>query len=773
MTTSREYRASGLPEETCPAERAALEWALTRGYVTEGQLAAWLSADQSPLLLLNRTLPAHCVAEISRVYERALASSTPTSSTLTSSTLTSTSDETLAVSAPLTGTAPLRESAPERIGDYTIERELARGGMGAVYVALGPLQRRVALKVLLAGTQSTQEAVQRFRLEAEATAQLRHPNIVAIHAVGADRGRTYLVLDLVEGETLKARIRRDGPLDTAEAARITALLADALDHAHEHGILHRDMKPANVLLTPDGTPKITDFGLAKQIESSRGLTPSGQILGTPAYMPPEQVDGNQLGPHTDVYSLGATLYEMLTGKAPFSGSPVNVIAAVLKRDPPALSASRPDLPADLESICLKCLAKEPAERYPSAAELAADVRRFSAGQPVQATATRWRPLKRLWLRSRRAVLTTLTAALLLGLPLAWAIPRARVADGPRVELTPLVKTWAETCLLRGVVHTNTAWVELTVADQQLRVLAGQPFEVTLPLSPGANQFTFRAEDAAGTQMPSRSVTITRQVGPPWYYALAPPHRPKVPLPPGVEFGKSDGYVAVESGVRLVWVPAGEFTMGSTTRNEGPPHPVRLTRGFFLGKFEVTWGQFRRFCAATGRDAPEQDFEASDLNPVHHVTRPDADAFCRWAGLRLPTEAEWEYAAGGARGYTYPWGKHTLTWATEGGWKNLLNVRTAEDGFANTSPVGSFPDGASPFGALDMGGNVWEWVSDLYAIYPAELQVDPQGPAKGEHGILRGGAYDVRYQDCRIARRNHLPLGSRFPNNGFRVACTGP
>ncbi len=308
-------------------------------------------------------------------------------------------------------TAGSRTAHPElhRIGEFEIVRELARGGMGVVYVARHPrLDRQVALKVMLATGQTRQDQLERFAIEARAAARLRHPNIVGIHTLGEDRGRPYIVMDLIDGESLKDRIKRAGPLDLREAARVTQRLAEALSYAHARAILHRDMKPANVLLSGDGEPMITDFGLAKDIRSpdNEGLTDTGQVMGTPGYMPPEQADGklDQIDRRADIYSLGATLYEMLTGRAPFAGgSLINLLHAVLTKEPEPLRKLRPDVDRELETICLKCLQKEPEQRYPSAKALADDVGRYLRDEPIVA-----RPPTRLeragkWLRRNRVL----------------------------------------------------------------------------------------------------------------------------------------------------------------------------------------------------------------------------------------------------------------------------------------------------------------------------------------------------------------------------------
>jgi serine/threonine protein kinase len=270
---------------------------------------------------------------------------------------------------------------------YEIQGVLGRGGMGIVYKArqIG-LDRLVALKMVLGGIHATPDELERFRREAEAVAKLQHPNIVQIYEVGDCDGRPYLSLEFIGGGSLAQKLN-GLPMPAAKAAGLVATLARAIHLAHERGIVHRDLKPANVLLTEDGTPKITDFGLAKRLDRDSGRTRSGAIMGTPAYMAPEQASGRSkdVGPATDVYALGAILYELLTGQAPFrADTPIDTVLLVLEREPPPPRALNPSASRELEAICLKCLEKNKADRYLSAAALAEDLERYLEGIAISA-----------------------------------------------------------------------------------------------------------------------------------------------------------------------------------------------------------------------------------------------------------------------------------------------------------------------------------------------------------------------------------------------------
>jgi eukaryotic-like serine/threonine-protein kinase len=289
-------------------------------------------------------------------------------------------------------TASNQISLPQQIDGYELLEEIGRGAMGVVYKAWDPrLKRFVALKVMLGGEYASPTELTRFRSEAQAAAGLSHRNIVPVYQVGTEGGRPYFCMNFVEGTTLAAKVRQ-GPLPPREAARLLALIARAVDHAHQRGILHRDLKPSNVLIDGDDQPLVTDFGLAKRTRpeagvSTEGLTQTGAIVGTPSYMAPEQAaaDTGAVGPASDVYSLGAILYELLTGRPPFqAASAVEVLLLVRSEEAvrPRLLNSRID--PDLELICLKCLEKRPEHRYATAGQLADDLDAFLGGEPVSA-----------------------------------------------------------------------------------------------------------------------------------------------------------------------------------------------------------------------------------------------------------------------------------------------------------------------------------------------------------------------------------------------------
>lgn len=313
---------------------------------------------------------------------------TPGSNTAETSGLASTMDSPAGLFTRATSGVP-----PRQIGNYELLEEIARGGMGIVYKARHiSLKRSVALKMILAGQFAGDAEVQRFHTEAEAAAKLDHPHIVPIYEVGQQAGQHFLAMAFVSGGSLAAKIT-DSVFASVDAARMVRTIALAIAYAHSKGVVHRDLKPANVLLDEQGEPRVTDFGLAKQIESDSGLTSTGQILGTPSYMPPEQARGetDRVGTLSDVYSLGAILYCLLTGRPPFkAATTVDTVLQVIGEVPVAPRDMNPTVPVDLETICLKCLEKAPEARYASAADLADDLQRYLEMRPIVA-----RPISRV------------------------------------------------------------------------------------------------------------------------------------------------------------------------------------------------------------------------------------------------------------------------------------------------------------------------------------------------------------------------------------------
>jgi len=348
-------------------------------------------------------------------------------------------------------------------GDYELRAEIGRGGMGAIYKARQPgLNRIVAVKVILGGHFASRESIRRFQAEAQAAARLQHPNIVALYEVGEHEGQHFFSMEFVEGHSLEELIR-DRPLPASRAARYVRIIAEAIHHAHERGVLHRDLKPSNILIDGQDQPRITDFGLAKSFvvplsggsgahDSTPGpanagtpyasLTLTGQVLGSPNYMPPEQAAGRsgEVGPWSDVYALGAILYQLLTGRCPFLADTVEqTLQQALHKEPVPPRALNPALPRDLETICLKCLEKDPQRRYRSAQELEAELARFLNHEPIRARPVS--PLGRTWRWCRRrpavASLLAAVAVLLVALVVGSTTAAIRIKRAERLATEKL------------------------------------------------------------------------------------------------------------------------------------------------------------------------------------------------------------------------------------------------------------------------------------------------------------------------------------------------
>lgn len=320
-------------------------------------------------------------------------------------------------------------------GEYELLEEIARGGMGVVFKARQvTLDRTVALKMILSGDLASPEAIERFRIEAEAAAKLDHPGIVPIFEIGQHNGQHYFSMGFVEGQSL-AQYVKNGPIASRQAAEILKRIADAIAYAHQQGVIHRDLKPANVLMDAKGEPRVTDFGLAKQVHSERDLTRTGDVMGTPSYMPPEQAAGkSDVGPLADIYSLGALLYALLTGRPPFqSANVVDTIMQVIELDPVPPRQLDPKIERDLETICLKCLSKSPSHRYPSAIELSADIDRFLNDQPILARPPGWLEMTNQWARNHVATVVTLMTLLGLSVLFLPTIPLFLAAIQPNQD----------------------------------------------------------------------------------------------------------------------------------------------------------------------------------------------------------------------------------------------------------------------------------------------------------------------------------------------------
>lgn len=625
---------------------------------------------------------------------------------------------------------------PQPFGNYTLFREIGRGGFATVYLARDEAHDSdVALKVLDPRLASDPSFLARFRQEFALISRLDHPHIVKALDFGEFDGRHYIAMTLVRGFDLRTRLRDSGPLAVPLALQIAAQVGEALDYAHAQGIVHRDVKAANVLLNEDGRALLGDFGLMHAAEGSAfmtGLTQSADFLGTAEYLSPEQAAGGQATERSDLYSFGVVVYEMLTGQVPFrADQPLVVIRQHADAPPPNPLDVRPDLPPALAAEVLRALAKRPADRPASAGQLVAGLQ-AALDADLQAAAAQ--TAKLLQLRET-------------------AVTQARA----RIEALQRQKADAERA--RRLAETQAAQLEAVAAEtekilEELKEEEARARQAAVEAEQSQSKARERVAAAesrlAHAEQQLAAVVSGQEEGPslactPGGLAIATPENLakllSLPQPPArVWWEKAE--------MEMCLVPDGEFLYGEDKKK------VRLP-AFYLALTPVTNAQYQAFVAAAGHTPPSHWTggripKGKEDHPVVNVSWEDAQAFCRWAGCRLPSEQEWEKAARGTDGRVYPWGNN---W--EAG-----RCNSKEAGIGDTTPVTRYPSGASPYGLLDMAGNVWEWCEDWY-------------DAEHKYKVLRGGSWDHGSLDARSANRNRDIPGNRNNSNGFRcgVAAT--
>jgi len=621
-------------------------------------------------------------------------------------------------------------SAGSNVGAYRIIEPLGRGGMATVYKAYEPgLDRYVALKVLPPSFLHDETFAERFQREAKVIAKLEHPNIIPIHAHGIDDGVPWMAMRLIPGGTVHS-LMAAGPLDKTQGVEILRGVANALDYAHEQGIVHRDIKPQNILLDAARHVYLADFGVARLMEGSTFVTREGAMTGTPQYMSPEQAEAKPVDRLCDIYAMGVVAYEMFMGRVPFQAD--TPMAVLMKHvfEPIPLPA-QDIVPEPLSRAVLRALAKRKEDRWPTAGAFA---RAMEEALGIHTTGR----------------MAAVSAA---GPPAAdkpSAAPPRRWLD----------RSWLGLAAVVGVAGFSWyAYHRGWTAGPRGTPPAVAPV-ATSPVATATVVVTPEPSAAASASPAAREL------------AAVPPRTAK----PGAVWTNP------RDGLEYTWVPpADRFKMGCIPGDrecypdEKPRHDVALRRGRWLGRTEVTAAAFRRFAEATSASMPSAPgfnagWGAAD-HPIVNVNWAEAAAYCRWAGGHLPSEAEWEHAArGGKAGFKYPWGAKEPQ--CRPGARVSNGARFDDRGDCResaTQPVASY--GPNGYGLFDVAGNAFEWCADWYGprYYAASPKADPPGPGTGTERVLRGGSLNSRTRGLRVSLRNHMIPGTRSVFVGFRCA----
>ncbi len=589
----------------------------------------------------------------------------------------------------------------QNFGRYQILERLGEGGMATVYKAYDTrLEREVAIKVIRREAFPPDEMemlLKRFERESKSLGRLSHPNIVGVIDYGDYEGLPYLVMVYLSGGTLKDRL--GSPMPWREAIQLILPIAHALEYVHDHHIINRDVKPSNILMTDKGQPMLTDFGLVKlfgeQEKDATSLTSSGTGLGTPDYMAPEQWTGEPTA-QSDLYSLGVVLYEMITAHRPYTAdTPAGVLLKQATESLPLPKQYIPDLPKDVESVLLRVLAKDPADRYANMHVFIEELQNLLAGREVVAST-----FKTSRLREQMT---------------------GKVRRNQDAALQPAPQKKIFSALIIAAIGVFVL----------LLALGGGYWLLTTPgilspvMTPTQQLALPSPTEIPPTQTPQPTITPTEEASLPT----------ETPVPDEIRDAKN---------VPMRLVPAGEFTMGSDDTGDVGSRPAQevYVDAFYMDEFEVTNEMYDACVYAVECRKPQQGGSATRntyfANPVYakfpalYVDWKMANAYCEWRGARLPTEAEWEKAARGTDARLYPWGNDEPD----------CSLANHVGCVADTTPVDQHEKGQSPYGVYGMSGNVWEWTSTLFKAYPYKADDGREDPdALGER-IARGGSWHV-------------------------------
>lgn len=667
------------------------------------------------------------------------------------------------------------------IGRYHVLERLGVGGMAVVYKAYDTrLERYVALKLLRTERLDSRKAAKRFEIEAKALAQLNHPNIVQVLDYGEYEGTPYLVMEYVPGRTLKRFLGK--PMPWQQAARLLAPIAHALAYAHERKIVHRDIKPSNILIAEDGKPMLSDFGVAKMLEPDETLDLTGtQVgVGTPWYMSPEQGMGKPVDQRTDVYALGVVFYELVTGRKPYhADTPMAVVVQHINNPLPRPKKFVSSLPGHVEGVIFKALAKSPADRFQEMADFAATLDKLAQGQKVRTIL----PPETMHLLLRVSGVLVIIVLLAFGVSSLSGRVRFDTGATSTIDLAYAATLQAKATLAVRETQAAEKTNQVLQMTEQVRQTQSAQETSTSVVRRTAEARLAQTESASRTQSavvlptPSNTIavtatpvaptsTLTFTITPTSTYSVTPTltytHTP-TPIGP-IQVSSVDG-------MELAFVPAGEFLMGSDEWVDEQPVHIVMVDAFWMDRTEVTNGMYA-LCVADG--ACEQPGSgsiysnpANENKPVVAVRWRDAYAYCRWAGRRLPTEAEWEKAArGGLESKKYPWGDQDPV-CTPGAFNGAYY---GECGSTSAADVGLFAP--NRYGLYDMAGNVWEWTSTAFRNYPYSANDGRESIYSDEQRVLRGGSWENSAWNLRTSYRNRVNPASLAYDIGFRCALDG-
>ncbi len=639
-----------------------------------------------------------------------------------------------------------------KIGDYEIIDSLGKGGFGSVWKARSGSGQVVAMKLLNPQSLDNQRVVKKFFHEAMILAKLDHPNITRLLDFFPDGDNYAIVMEYVEGVELK-KLLKNGPIPFDTAYRIALQALDAFQYAHGNGILHRDIKPGNIIIDPGGDVKIMDFGIAKMSSTASHDTAASML--SIHYVPPERFDKNrEIDARSDIYSLGLVFYEMFTGRRPFDATETSqIMFCHLNEIPDAPKKLAPALPQNLSDAISKALEKDPADRF-------SDFDEFKAAIELSDEVVR---------KTRQAMAASAISAV--------------STDAVSADDTTDVVSMSGLC--ESTAGTETDWRRWTKTGViAIVVMAAGILAIVL------SNARLRNPPPGTAVPPVHEGMIAQRIGTETRQPEKKPTEGKQRVP-GIRNAKGF-YEIIDpvDGSPMIHIPAGPFVMGSDSYSSEKPIQTITLSDYYIDKYLVTNARFQKFVEATGyvTDAEKKGYGfvriglrwqkvqganwripdgltpitgRGDL-PVSQVSYRDAQAYCRWAKKELPTEAQWEKAARGPKGNKFPWGDADPS-ADTANFDSIVGSPT---------PVSRYVKGQSYFGVQDDAGNLCQWVRDWYARGKRATK-DPTGPKMGKDRVVKGGSFVDGIESLRAASRDRYPPGYSSFLIGFRCACAYP